>query len=367
MTSAATMTVGRPAAARRKVVLASHFPLTEVSGVTVILTEILHLWPSIAPAAEIAHFTLSDLLSGAAFEGGIGDFGQTSSVLIGINLHLEVQWQQSLELFKLCSLKGIPAYNYVHDYWAHHRDNVDELTTQHGVRLLASTDFVAGLLRRAGFDAVTVPLGVRLPDSASLRRAEGGFGVVGAAGRLSPRKRFPDIVRGFCAARTAGERLYLRLLPSLVFDPADDAAQFSVIVDEVRRAAAEGVVEIDRTVAARNDYSRYSLYVCASSYEGFSMTPIEASYWGCPPLISDIPPHRRIADTLFGDRAEDYVFPVGDTEALARLLRDELTTGRRRKFLAGRQEQIRQTIAATWSLETTVGALARLAETPAHD
>ena len=41
------------------------------------------------------------------------------------------------------------------------------------------------------------------------------------------------------------------------------------------------------------------------SYEGFSMTPIEAAYTGCPPLMSEIPAHRAIAQTLFPGQAGD--------------------------------------------------------------
>jgi glycosyltransferase involved in cell wall biosynthesis len=190
---------------------------------------------------------------------------------------------------------------------------------------------------------------------------------VGSAGRLSPRKRFPDIVRGFCGARQGAQRLYLRLLPSLVFKPAEDAEQLGLVEEEIRLGGARGYVDIDRTVAGRHDYLRYSTYVCASSYEGFSMTPIEASYCGCPALMSEIPPHRTIAAALFGEQADDFLFPVGDTDALARLLRDELTTGRRRRLLAERQSHIRATITTKWSLAATTRALASLAEKSAHD
>jgi glycosyltransferase involved in cell wall biosynthesis len=355
--------------ARRKIILVSHFPLSEVTGVTVMITEILRLWPRVAAATDVAHLSYPELPSRTAVETLLTEGNDKTSTVVGINLHIDVEWNRSLELFELCRARGIAAYNYVFDYWPHHRDNVECLTGRYGVRLLALTDFVGDLLRRDGFAVATIPAGVALPDAggaAGARAGANGSGPVGSAGRLSPRKRFPDIVRGFCAARQGQERLYLRLLPSLVFQTDEDAAQLRLVGEEIRQGNGEGFVDIDRTPVGRHDYSRYSTYVCASTYEGFSMSPIEASYYGCPALMSEIPPHRRIADTLFGGDAGDFLFPVGDTDALARLLRDELATGRRRKLIAERQAQIHSTITTNWSLETTAKALANLAEPPAH-
>src|SRR3970282_1454032 len=81
------------------------------------------------------------------------------------------------------------------------------------------------------------------------------------------------------------------------------------------------------------DYSAAFSYVCASSYEGFSMSPIEALYAGCPALMSDIPAHQAIVQALFPEWAEDFVYPVGNAAALALLMRDEVQTERRRKRL----------------------------------
>ena len=359
---------GRSSTPRRKILLVSHFPLEEITGVTVILSEIVRLWPNITSTTELAHLSLSDLPSRALSATRLDAHGMRPDALVGVNLHIEVEWERSLDLFSLCRAKEIAAYNYVHDYWPHHRSNVERLTAGLGVQLLASTKFISDLLRQAGFGSTIVPVGVRLPDDNLLPDpGKVSSGLVGAAGRLSPRKRFPDIVRGFCDARQEGQRLYLKLLPSLVFNPEEDAAQLLAVTDEISRGRAEGFVDIDRKAAQRHDYSRYSLYVCASSYEGFSMTPIEAAYCGCPPLMSEIPAHRRIAEALFGDHADEFMFQVGDTAALTRDLRDELTKGRRRLLLAQTQAQIRKSIATRWSLETTVRALAGLVETSPHD
>ena len=77
--------------------------------------------------------------------------------------------------------------------------------------------------------------------------------------------------------------------------------------------------------------------------------------------MSDIPPHRKSAQALFGDRADDFLFPVGDPRALAHLMRDEIMTGRRKALLDAHLAEIRATIVARWSLQQTARALAGLA------
>jgi len=41
-------------------------------------------------------------------------------------------------------------------------------------------------------------------------------------------------------------------------------------------------------------YKKAKLFVYPSLYEGFGLPPLEALYYGCLPLVSDIPPHREV-------------------------------------------------------------------------
>jgi glycosyltransferase involved in cell wall biosynthesis len=151
----------------------------------------------------------------------------------------------------------------------------------------------------------------------------------------------------------------LRALRSNVFSDASDEAEFhaiEVVIDQYRLTS----VVLDRQPGNPPDYATYSAYVCASSYEGFSMTVIEAAFHGCPPLMSDIPPHQSSARALFGDRAGEFLYPTGDHRALAALLRDEITTARRKAFLDARIAEIRAIVASRWSLQGTARALAGL-------
>jgi hypothetical protein len=87
------------------------------------------------------------------------------------------------------------------------------------------------------------------------------------------------------------------------------------------------------------------------------MTPIEATYCGCPAVMSAIPAHREIAELLYPDSVADVLYPPGDVDALAALLRDESRTGRRRAALQDRLGEVRATVERRWSMRATARAL----------
>lgn len=344
-----------------RTLLVHHFPLALVSGVTVMIGEILRLFPGGEKATD--YFALPDSTAQLAkeLEAWRGDIAS----VVGFNLHIEVKWEMSLALTDWCGKRRIPFWVYIHDYWPHHRDNVAELSRR-GCRLLASTPFLRDALAADGFASRIVTVGVPLPAASFPCQPSvwpAGPRVFASAGRLSPRKRFHDIARAFReAALGDAARLYLRVLPSQVFSDSDDEAQMRLLTAEIPDAAlCSGQVVLDRQpTPAPFDYSPCFAYVCSSSYEGFSMSPIEAAYVGCPSLLSDIPAHQAIARALFGNRAADFLYPAGETAALARLMRDEAANQRRRRCIAENSGMIRQTIETRWSLANTARALAEL-------
>jgi hypothetical protein len=91
------------------------------------------------------------------------------------------------------------------------------------------------------------------------------------------------------------------------------------------------------------------------------MTPLEAILQGCPVLMSDIAPHRHIVSELFAGRSDDLLFPVGDRDALAALIRHEVLTGERRADVRARIGDIHETIEGAWSLHRTARDLAGIA------
>jgi len=347
--------------ARPKLLVVNHFGLETICGTTVMFAELLRLAPSAAPGVRFAYESYEPYASAADWHGHLDRAHGDAACVVAINAHIEVSWELTEELFRWCRARSIPAYDYAHDYWPQHRAALEMLTGELGARLLASTPFLAESLAQEGFRAELLEVGIPLPGEELARPARPEEQVVASAGRLVPRKRLPDVVRGFAASGLDGRaRLYLRALPSQVFSPGSDAEQLRAIEAEMARGQLRHVT-LDRQAGPPPDYAAYAAYVCASGYEGFSMTVIEAAFHGCPPLMSDIPPHRYSAAIMFGEAAGEFLFPVGDAQALGALLRDELLTGRRKALLAGRQGEVRAAIAAHWSLARTAQALAALA------
>lgn len=334
-----------------------HFPLEEITGVTVMLRQMLELVPAIAEGAQVAYLHYPAGGGVGAFEGDLAAAGTETTAVVAVNQHIEVGWECSVALARWCRIRALPLWNHVQDYWPHHREPLQQLVTE-GVRLLAASPFLAQALAADGFDSEPLPMGAQV----DLPVAHGPpQRLVGCLGRLVPRKRFSEVVRAFVGAgldRSA--RLQMILIRSRTFSSEQDAEQLRLVEVERRAARREAAVEIRHEPLVPPDYTIYAAYVCASGYEGFSMTPYEAAWSGCPPLVSDIPPHRRMAEALFGGQAGDFLFPVGETKALGRLLVDELATGRRRALLAARQSALRAQIAADFSIQTTARAFAEL-------
>ena len=336
------------------------FPSEQLAGTTVLLrsllqeiravdsgvrTEFLHL-DAPNPARSLAEL-------GAAFNGAMA--------MVGVNLHLERHWRRSVDCYEFCSRGDVPAYLWAHDYWPHHKQSVQTVVNGHGAKLLASTATVRDGMADDGFTAEVVQVGISFANivgDVRPRLPKAPF-VVGSAGRLVKRKRYPDVVRAFERAGLEGPaQLHLRVSPSLVYSEAEDDALLGELTQgraHVKRPTQR--IVIHREPSEQHDYRLYSVYVCASDYEGFSMTPIEAIYCGCPALMSDIQAHREIASVLYRDDPAAVMFAPGDVDALAGLLRDEAITGRRHADLAARWGDLRGLIEARWSLCQTARTL----------
>lgn len=350
-------------AKQSKMLLVHQFSLSHITGITVMIKEILRLFP-IRKECIAGYISFSGTLEDFIRE--LDEKHYDTTYVIGINLHIEVKWEYSLALLQWCKVRHIPIWIYIHDYWPHHFGYVATVVEK-GAKLLASTKFLQDSLAADGYSAKVITVGVPLPEELPPLEPSPWMNVpkvFASAGRLAPRKRFYDIVRAFREAALENKTmLYLRILPSHVFNSSEDAEQISLIEAEIPEDyKKKGRVRLDRIPSAcAFDYSTYFAYVCSSSYEGFSMAPIEAAYSGCPPLMSDIPAHKAIAQTLFGDQAEIFLYPLGDTAALAKIMYDEVTTERRRQFLISHITEIRSVIRTRWSLTNTAMLLEYIA------
>ncbi len=178
--------------------------------------------------------------------------------------------------------------------------------------IIVPSAFTGEELEREGFDRARihrVPLAVRppggLPAAATCNqlRARGVRGpYLLTAGTVEPRKDLATVVNAF-------ERVRAR------------RPEFSLVVAGPRgwltpRAARElerpGVVVVGRVSDAELDalYRRAEMVVCASRYEGFGLTVLEALVRGRPVVASAIGAHVELAG------AAARYFPAGNATAL---------------------------------------------------
>lgn len=339
------------------------FALENVTGVTCTIAELMKLIPRFAPRFTTNYFSFDNREKSKILINGLQEKSDKTACIVGINLHVEHRWEQTLAVLKMCEFTATPFLLYVHDYWPKNRNAVRFITETFGAKLLASTEFVCDDLRRDGFKPILAKIGVPLTNMASCDASphwnSNLIPSIASVGRFVPRKRFVDIVKAFCYGKLyKNALLYLKLLPSVVNSQAVDQKQFAQLEEAFRKGEAPpDKVRVERRPSDRQDYSGYAIYVAASRYEGFGMTPIEAAYSGCPPILSDIRPHRTTADTLFGSSAKKFLYPTGNYVALAHLLEDELRSGWRRNFIADRLEQIRSYVDEHWSLKCTAREL----------
>jgi glycosyltransferase involved in cell wall biosynthesis len=351
---------------RCKVLLVHQFLRPRVSGVTVLIDALLRLVASGDPGFEIACLGYEGCGDPSELVSRLDAHHADTTCVVGMNLHIEVGWTLTEALARWCRVRGTPFYVHVHDYWPHHRSHVQALRERFEARFLAITPAIRDALATDGFPSELLPVGVTVPPAApavihpwprSRRRT------IATVGRLVPRKRFDDVAAAFrLAALGPDAELYMLLPPSLVYPTGRDLEVLAGIQSRLENRADRDMVRMELQPRHGVDYRHWFLYVLASEYEGLSLTPIEALLQGCPPILSDIRPHRAIVDALFPDMRAEFLFPVGDPPALAELLRDEFVTGRRRAALADRRSIVHDVAVRTWSLRSTAHALADLAQ-----
>lgn len=71
------------------------------------------------------------------------------------------------------------------------------------------------------------------------------------------------------------------------------------------------------------EYQRANIFAFPSRYEGFSIALLEAGYFGCVPLVTDIPPFRDFTD----DGRLGYMFPVDDIPSFIDCLSNAISDG----------------------------------------
>jgi len=105
---------------------------------------------------------------------------------------------------------------------------------------------------------------------------------------LNPRKNLEGLLKAFKKLRET-EDVQLVLI-------GEKASAFSQIKELEELVNSLNILHIPRVSDAQlaELYSKASLLVYPSLYEGFGLPPLEAMELGCLPVVSDIPPHREV-------------------------------------------------------------------------
>jgi glycosyltransferase involved in cell wall biosynthesis len=353
--------------ARKKKILFVHQPNLEyVSGVNIIISELLRLIPSIDTSIEADHLSFEGYKNGHQLLDTLAKKHKDISCIIGVNLHIEKDWDLSIKLADYYHKLKKPTYIYIHDYWPHHYGRVKFLVDKFSVSLLSSSQYIKNSLAIDGFKSDFVPVGVSLNNielnGINRPRSSPAKKIIASSGRIVRRKRFLDIIKAFsCEGLSQKSTLYLRLLPSHVFSIDDDEKVLNELRSEIEaNRITKNSIVIEQNPEEKHNYYKYDIYVCASDYEGFSMAPIEAAYTGCPPIISDIPAHQHIANKVFKERHSDFIYPVYDYQRLAHLLRDEINSGRRKEYIESNKNEIQKIVEGQLSLMSSARIIAGL-------
>lgn len=126
---------------------------------------------------------------------------------------------------------------------------------------------------------------------------------------LDPRKNLSKLIEAFKNIKLKEYKLIIAGAKSSVFKSIDAPENFERI-EFLGHVGDKKLSEL---------YSKASLFVYPSLYEGFGIPPLEAMNCGCPVVVSDIPSHREVCG-----EAALYVNPH-DTEDIKRGIERVLT------------------------------------------
>jgi glycosyltransferase involved in cell wall biosynthesis len=160
--------------------------------------------------------------------------------------------------------------------------------------------------------------------------------------KLQPWKRPVDLLRAFARADVRNALLLWAGEGPLRQQLESEAVALGV----ASRVRFLGFVNQSQLPAV---YTSADLMVLPSEYEPFAVVVNEAMCCGCPVVVSD---HVGAAHDLVAPVAPQFIFPCGDIDALAHILKDTITDPRRLQSVAGTALAHVQ----TWSPERNIAA-----------
>ncbi len=127
-------------------------------------------------------------------------------------------------------------------------------------------------------------------------------------GTLLNRRNLPELIAAFAKAANAIPEARLVIVGANRTWPPQDLKQAAAAYDVSAKVEIRSYLPHEQL---RDHYSRASVFVFLSEYEGFGLTPLEALAEGVPIVVLDTP----IAREVYGDAAEFVA--VGDIDGTA--------------------------------------------------
>lgn len=223
---------------------------------------------------------------------------------------------------------GIPVINHVHGLdWQREKwrglgsfvlRRCERAMVRHATKIIGvNPDIIDYYRTHFGREAELLPNGVHkvrdefIPYGEVLNR----FGLVPgkyavSVGRIVPEKRIHDTIAAF--AKVPGDM-------KLVF--VGEGKHSPEYVERVHRQAGADprvvFTGLQRGGALETLFRCARLYISASELEGLPSSLLECMERRVPVIASNITPHRELLERVAG---YDWFFPVGDTDAMARLI-----------------------------------------------
>lgn len=168
---------------------------------------------------------------------------------------------------------------------------------------------IASLLHVDANRLKVIPPGVsQVPGTAPADVSQPRDPLVLFVGTLLNRRNLPELIAAFAKAATATPAARLVIVGADRTWPPQDLKQAAAAYDVASRVEIRSYLPHEQL---RGHYSRASVFVFLSEYEGFGLTPLEALAAGVPIVVLDTP----IAREVYGDAAE--FVGVGDIDSTA--------------------------------------------------
>lgn len=193
--------------------------------------------------------------------------------------------------------------------------------------------------RIAGRNLVVIPNGADIAGVRSVQPAKrrgDGFSLISAA-RMEPAKRLDTAITAFARADLGCATLNL----------IGDGSQRGTL-QSLADSLVPGKVRFAGMLPRESVYAEMKAsdgFLSTSIIEGMPVAVLEAMAAGIPLVLSDIPPHREIADGLSGVQ----FVPVGDVDGFARAISQLAQRSQEERSTMG--DELRRHVEANYSLD----------------